>query len=139
MIVRSVVVLPAPFRPIRHTTSRSPTSSETRRRMWLDWMNTSIPSTASISSALAAAADHRVDHVLIGAESAWRRVGQHLALVERDDAVRVAEDDVHVVLDLDDGAKPDAPRGAHQDLHDQGLVGRAHAARRLVEQDDLGP
>ena len=38
MIVRSVVVLPAPLRPTRQTTSRSPTSSETRRRMWLVWM-----------------------------------------------------------------------------------------------------
>src|SRR5215468_10339706 len=49
MIVRSVVVLPAPFRPTKHTTSRSRTSRETRRRMWLAWMNTSTSWTDSMS------------------------------------------------------------------------------------------
>src|SRR5206468_1110324 len=60
------------------------------------------------------------------------------ALVERDDAVRIAEDDVHVVLDLDDGAQADALGRSHEDLHDGVLVRRADAAGRLVEQDDLG-
>src|SRR5215467_1847653 len=49
MIVRSVVVLPAPFRPTKHTTSRSRTSRETRRRMWLACMNTSTSWTDSMS------------------------------------------------------------------------------------------
>src|SRR3990170_3639410 len=48
MMVRSVVVLPAPFRPTRQTTSRSRTSSDTRLRMWLAWTNPSIPRTLSI-------------------------------------------------------------------------------------------
>src|SRR2546422_11291844 len=52
-------------------------------------------------------------------------------------SVRVAEDDVHVVLDLDDGAKADPLGRLDQDVHDHVLVGRADAARRLVEQDDL--
>ncbi len=51
MIARSVVVLPAPLRPTRQTTSRSRTSRETWRRMWLDWMKTSIASTASMTDA----------------------------------------------------------------------------------------
>src|SRR5215467_3971696 len=48
MMVRSVVVLPAPLRPTRHTTSRSRTSRETQRRMWLAWINTSMAWTASM-------------------------------------------------------------------------------------------
>src|SRR5437016_6098705 len=35
MIVLRVVVLPAPLRPTRQTTSRAPTSSDTPRRTWL--------------------------------------------------------------------------------------------------------
>ncbi len=48
MIARSVVVLPAPLRPTRQTTSRSRTSRETCRRMWLDWMKTSMASTVNM-------------------------------------------------------------------------------------------
>src|SRR5215470_13642137 len=228
MIVRSVVVLPAPFRPTKHTTSRSRTSRETRRRMWLACMNTSTSWTDSMSdtpphphvpltlpspppgarvarcpvSPLARGESspspcplplrgrglrgvpsllwrrgesspspcplplrgrgerspsplrgegrvrggdrgpappphHHVHHLRVRLDLCWRGVGQHLALVQRDDAVRVAEDDVHVVLDLDDGAEPHALRGAHEDLHHRMLVRRGHPARGLVEQDDL--
>src|SRR6187402_3642235 len=137
MIVRKVVVLPAPLRPTRQTTSRSPTASETWRRMWLCWMKTSTDDTES--TALALPSDDGVHHVGIGADPGRGGVGQDSTLVERDDAVRVAEDDVHVVLDLDDRAQPDPLRGPDQDLHDRVLVRGAHAAGRLVEQDDLGP
>src|SRR5262245_5040624 len=140
MIVRSVVVLPDPLRPTRQTTSRGPTSSETRRRMWLVWMNTSRSARVSISRSApdGPAADHGVDNPLIGQDRRGRGVGQHLALVEGDDAVRIRKDDVHVVLDLDDGAESDAPGRRNQGLHDGRLVRRADARRRLVEQDDLG-
>src|SRR5215471_16865794 len=187
MIVRSVVVLPAPFRPTRHTTSRSRTSRETRRRMWLAWMNTSMSWTDSMSGTsphlmfpspcplplrgrgmrrVPAPARgrgvravpsplrgegrvrggvrgappspyHHVHHLRVRLDLCWPGVGQHLALVQRDDAVRVAEDDVHIVLDLNDGAEPHAFRGAHEDLHHRMLVRRGHATRGLVEQDDL--
>src|SRR2546428_12475907 len=136
MMVRSVVVLPAPLRPTRQTTSRARTSRETRLRMWLSWMKTSRSWT--VSMLVPAPPDDHVDHAGVGLDGCGRGVGQHLALVQRDDPVRIAEDDVHVVLDLDDGAKPDPLGRAHQDLHDGVLVGRADAARRLVEQDDLG-
>src|SRR3984893_2279266 len=140
MIVRRVVDLPAPLRPTRHTTSPSFTSRDTWRRMWLDWMKTSTASTLSTrtSPSSRAAPDHRVDHARVGADRGGRRVGEHPALVERDDAVRVAEHDVHVVLDLDDRAQADAPGRGHQDLHHRVLVGGAHPAGRLVQQDDLG-
>src|SRR5215470_2995528 len=144
MMVRSVVVLPAPLRPTRHTTSRSRTSSDTRRRMWLAWMNTSMSWTASMSRACrtwhagtVTAPDDHVDDLGVGLDLRRRGVGQHLALVERDDAVGITEHDVHVVLDLDDGTQPHALGRAHEDLHHRVLVPRAHAAGGLVEEDDL--
>src|SRR5947207_63674 len=139
MMVRRVVVLPAPFLPTRQTTSRGPTSSDTARRMWLAWMNTSIASTVSTappSPRRRAPADDRIDDASIGLERGRRAVGEHAALVERDDPVGVGEDDVHVVFDLDDGADADPLRGRDERLHDRRLVCRAHARRRLVQQDD---
>src|SRR5262249_33433478 len=109
MIVRSVVVLPAPLRPTGHTTSARPTSSDTARRMWLAWLVTSIASMVSTSACRRAAADHRVDDLGVGLDLARARVGQHAPLVQRDDPVGVAEHDVHVVLDLDHGLDADAP------------------------------
>src|SRR6266487_3834828 len=135
MMVRSVVVFPAPLRPTRQTTSRARTSMETRLRIWLSWMKTSRSATASIL--VTPPPDDHVDHALVGLDGRGRGIGQHLALVEGDDPVRVAEDDVHVVLDLDDGAKADPLGRLDQDVHDHVLVGRADAARRLVEEDDL--
>ncbi len=84
-----------------------------------------------------APADHHVHQPLVGLDVLRRRVGEDLALVEGDDAVGIAEDDVHVVFHLDDRLEPHGLGGAHQGLHDARLVGGAHAARRLVEQDDL--
>src|SRR5215813_8868193 len=49
----------------------------------------------------AAPPHHHVHHLRVRLDLRWRGVGQHLALMQRDDAVRVAKDDVHVVLDLD--------------------------------------
>src|SRR6185436_11992364 len=130
MIVRRVVVLPAPLRPTRQTTSRSPTSRETRRRMWLDWMKTSTRSTVSTTTPspcllplrgrgeMVGPADDRVHHARVGADRGGGGVGEDLPLVERDDPVRVAEHDVHVVLDLDDRLEAHAPRRGHQDVHD---------------------
>ena len=48
MMVRNVVDLPAPLRPTRQTSSPAPTSSETRRRMWLPSISTTRSLTASI-------------------------------------------------------------------------------------------
>src|SRR2546421_4484166 len=142
MIVRRVVVFPAPFRPTRQTTSRGPTSSDTDRKMWLAWMNTSTASTLSIappSPRPGAPADDRVDDAPVGLDRGRRAVGEHATLVEGDDPVGVAEDDVHVVLDLNDRLDADPLRGGDERLHDRRLIRRAHAGRRLVEQDDLRP
>src|SRR5213593_3689918 len=142
MIVRRVVVFPAPFRPTRQTTSRGPTLSDTDRKMWLAWMNTSTASTVSMarpSPRPGAPADDRVDDAPVGLDRGRRAVGEHAPLVEGDDPVGVAEDDVHVVLDLDNRLDADPPGGRDERLHDRRLVRRAHAGRRLVEQDDLRP
>src|SRR5213593_740731 len=142
MIVRRVVVFPAPFRPTRQTTSGGPTPSDTDRKMWLAWMNTSTASTVSIgrpSPRPGAPADDRVDDASVCLDRGRRAVGEHATLVEGDDPVGVAEDDVHVVLDLNDRLDADPLRGGDERLHDRRLIRRAHAGRRLVEQDDLRP
>src|SRR5947208_4837441 len=142
MIVRRVVVFPAPFRPTRQTTSRGPTPSDTDRKMWLAWMNTSTASTVSMarpSPRPGAPADDRVDDAPVGLDRGRRAVGEHAPLVEGDDPVGVAEDDIHVVFDLDDRLDADPPGGRDERLHDRRFVRRAHAGRRLVEQDDLRP
>jgi hypothetical protein len=71
-------------------------------------------------------------------QGARRRVGQDPALVQRHDTIGVAEHDVHVVLDLDDGLDAHPRRCLHQHFHDRVLVTGAHAAGRLVQQDQLG-
>src|SRR5438034_9684346 len=99
MIVRRVVVFPAPFLPTRQTTSRGPTSSDTDLKIWLAWMNTSSASTASTagrSPGPRAPADDRVDDAPVGLDCGRRAVGEHAALVERDDPVGVGEHDIHI-------------------------------------------
>src|SRR5258705_3795351 len=141
MMARRVVDLPAPLRPTRQTTSRSFPSSETGRRMWLDWMKTSMASTLSpgASRSSRTAADHHVYDPRVGADRGGGRVGQHPTLVEGDDPVRVAEHDVHVVLDLDDGLQAHSPGRADQGLHYRVLVPGAHPPGRLVQQDRFWP
>src|SRR5439155_14926969 len=132
MIVRSVVVLPAPLRPTRQMASLSPALSVTLRRIWLASMKTSTSRSSSMR-----APHHRRHDGVIGLQLGGAAVGEHAALVQGHDAVGIAEDDVHVVLDLDDGVDAEAGGGLDEHLHDRVLVGGAHAAGRLVEQDDL--
>src|SRR2546428_658933 len=90
MIVRRVVVFPAPFRPTRQTTSRGPTPSDTDRKMWLAWMNTSTASTVSMarpSPRPGAPADDRVDDAPVGLDRGRRAVGEHAPLAGGDDPV----------------------------------------------------
>src|SRR5439155_1707550 len=132
MIVRSVVVLPAPLRPTRQMASLSPALSVTLRRIWLASMKTSTSRSSSMR-----APHHRRHDGVIGLQLGGAAVGEHAALVQGHDAVGIAEDDVHVVLDLDDGVDAEAGGGLDEHLHDRVLVGGADAAGRLVEQDDL--
>ena len=59
----------------------------------------------------------------IGEERARRQVGQHLALRQRDDALRVGGHQVHVVLDQNDGFHAGGLGGADQRFH-QGRASR---------------
>src|SRR5439155_21969832 len=133
---------PAPFRPTRHTTSRGPTPSDTDRKMWLAWMNTSTASTVSIgppSPRPGAPADDRVDDAPVRLDRGRRAVGEHAAPVEGDDPVGVAEDDVHVVLDLNDRLDADPRRGGDERLPDLRPIPPAPAGPRLRAQRHRAP
>ena len=64
--------------------------------------------------------------------------GENRALVHHDDAVGVLEHHVHVVLD-DHGGDALAAHDRGDGVHDLALVARAHAAGRLVEEQELRP
>ena len=101
MMVRKVVVLPAPLRPTRQTSSPARTSSEMPRRMRLPWISTTrsridehqcslrLPTTVAMMAR-------------VGEELFRRQVGQDLAFRQRDDAIGIGRDQVHVVLDQDE-------------------------------------
>src|SRR5215207_766029 len=96
MMVRNSVVLPAPLRPMRPANWPAPTSRLTWRRMLTGPSETETPSSRSMGRLLA-------DHVAPdggGAQHLARiAVGDHAAFIERDDAIGVALNDIHVVLD----------------------------------------
>src|SRR5260221_12141614 len=101
-----VVVLRAPLRPTRHTSSPAATSSETPRRMRLFWMSTVRPSMASMSIAPRELADPLADDggddVGIAEERRRRLVGEHLALLQGHDAARGFGEQGHCLLHDDD-------------------------------------
>jgi len=75
-------------------------------------------------------------HLRIGPHDGRRRIGDDLPAVEHDDAIRMAEHDVHVVLGEQDGDAVAAGeiRGRG---HQRVAVGMGHARRRLVHQEQL--
>src|SRR2546421_7846759 len=115
MIVRRVVVFPAPFLPTRQTTSRGPTSSDTDLKIWLAWMNTSSASTVSTagrSPRPRAPADDRVDDAPVGLDCGRGAAGEHPALLERGDPGGGGENDGPILADLEgrpDGRPPRSP------------------------------
>src|SRR5215470_4442523 len=94
MMLSMVVVLPAPLRPTSTTDSFAPTESDTCRRMraWPRYVS------MAASSSMGGPEDG-VLHRLVVADLFRLSAGEDLPLVHHHDAVRVAEDDVHVVLD----------------------------------------
>src|SRR5689334_7187741 len=136
--VRISVVLPAPFLPTRPTMRPSATSSERPRRATTESIATWSERTASIGSRLGEQLAGDVAANVVGGERLARRaVGDDAAGVERDDAARVAADDLHVVLDEEDARRVVLERGHHRVHQWKLLVGR-DAARRLVEQQQAG-
>ena len=101
MIARSVVVLPAPLRPDQ-ADHLAVADLEGDLAQDVARLDEDVDALDGNMRSWSGPADHHVHHALVGADRGGRRVGQDLPLVERDDAIRVAKDDIHVVLDLDD-------------------------------------
>src|SRR6187455_393512 len=95
--VRISVVLPAPFLPTRPTMRPLPTSSERPRRATTESMATCSDRTSSIGALLfrEQLAGDVAAHVVGAERGLGRAVGDDAAGVERDDAARVALDDLH--------------------------------------------
>src|SRR5262245_4711880 len=125
MMVRNVVDLPAPLRPTRQTSSPAPTSIVTRRRISLPSMSTLRSLMASIGAN--AFAHDRGDDMGIGKKRAGRQVGKHLAFRQRDNALRISGDQVHIVLDENDGFHPRGLGSSDQRFH-QGVFLEVEAA-----------
>ena len=135
-----VVVLPAPLRPSRHTSSPCPTESDTPRRIGLPAISTRRPLISSINARAFTVrrADQGGGGLRVGEEVAHRLVGQHLAAAQADHAAGVGLDQVDVVLDQQQGLHPGAAGGFGERRHDAVLVGGGDAAGGLVEQDHGG-
>src|ERR1700732_2845473 len=123
MMGQIVVVFPAPLRPTRQTSSPAATDRLMPLRIRLLSMSTfrfdrlSIsrpsrspePNVLSLKSFLSllkfwASSHDRGNHRWIGKERVGRHVAKDRACLQGDDAMRVPLDEVHVVLDLHDGA-----------------------------------
>src|SRR6266480_6632810 len=131
--VLSSVDLPAPLAPMMDTMCPACTRSDTPRST----STSAYPARTSVSaSSVGSAAKVRLDDVRVAADRLRRALGDLLAVVEHDDALRDVHDHLHVVLHEQDRL---ALRVQHADvvLH---LVDhrRVHGRRRLVEQDELG-
>ena len=74
----------------------------------------------------------------VGPDLGRRPFGDLLAVVEDRDPVADAHDHAHVVLDEQDRQAQLVPDPAEEGHH-RGRLGRVHARRRLVEQQQLGP
>src|ERR1700687_249952 len=143
MMLRNVVVFPAPLRPPRETSSPAATDRLMPLRMRLPSISTfrldklSITTTFSNSCSSSWARSHHGSyHGRAGEEGVGRHVGEKTACLQRDDAMRIPLNEVHVVLYLDDSAHARRPGGGDENFHDGMLVAARNAAGWLVQQDD---
>src|SRR5690242_2754112 len=139
MMVRSVVLLPAPLRPSSTVMAPAGTSKSTPCKMWYWPIWVCTPSSTSSGSGTIAAPggdaqigllhDRRADHF-------GRRAIRHQAtVVEHDNTVGEALDHVHFVLNQQDGLVARALDALDQ-LQDHGHVGNRHARGRFIEHED---
>src|SRR3954453_24150467 len=107
MIERIRVVLPAPLRPMRPLNFPGGTCMFTLRRILTGPMETSTPSMRSTRRLLACwmqlLADHIAAHLGVLEYLLRLAVGDYAAFVERENAMRIAADDVHIMLDEQQG------------------------------------
>src|SRR5262245_27010637 len=143
VMLSMMVVRPAPLRPTSETTSPSPTPNVTPRRMCAGPRKVFMASTSSstcLSFAISCRqrrAEKDVGDVLVRLDLFRRPVGEEFAYVHHDDAVRVAEHHVHVVID-DNGRHRAGAHDRRHGIHDLRLLAGAHPARRLVEEEEFG-
>src|SRR5712691_11453295 len=139
MILSMVVVLPAPLRPTRQTTSCSCTMRESPckmcagpRNVW-SWASSSIRAMAVLLTP-----QERRRYQRIGTDGRWCAIGKYHPLVHHYNAIRVGKHDIHVMLD---DRRRDVPladdRGNR--VHHPPLVARADTTGWLVQKQQLRP
>src|SRR5664279_350677 len=129
MIVRKVVVFPAPLRPTSVTISPAATSKSTPRTIWLSSYQALRPRTSSMLTAQVG-----VDHALVGAHLGVASFDENRAALHHRDAVAQFGDDAQIVFDEDDGPVGGDRTDQRRDAPD---VLAAHARRGFVEQQHL--
>src|SRR5439155_16832713 len=132
-IVRRVVLLPAPFEPIRATSSPSPTCSDTPWRARIAPYRTWTSASSSNTRGSQVGGHDRG----VGADGGGHAVGDDPAVVEDLDSVAEVHDQRDVVRHEDDR---DAVLVADPADEAQQLLGldRVHPCVRLVEQENPG-
>src|SRR4029078_9195321 len=131
MMDLSVVVLPAPLRPIRHTISPLATSIEISCNTWLEPYQAFRLLTCNMRSVLPLA---KIDALyrFIPANLLRRALREQLAMVQHQDTIADSKHQFHFVLDQND-------RSFAGELHDQVHHGpgflRTHSCGRLVQQE----
>src|SRR5262249_44624186 len=132
MIDLSVVVLPAPLRPSKVTTSPGSTSKVTPCRMWDSPYHACRPSTASSGAASLMAGPHvGFAYLRVGRHRGVVAFGEHAPAREHGDGVREVGDHGKVMLDHEHGAIGGSGFDQRGDAVD---VFVPHAGGRLVEQ-----
>src|SRR6476661_5696017 len=137
MTERSSVVLPAPLRPTRVTTSPGSTRRSTSVRTLASPYQADSPAISRVWSDMLVSGLSEVcgDDLVVVPDLFVGALGEHLPGLQHGDGVGQGADDVHVVVDEHDGA-------AGRDLLDQGDgpvdVLEAHACGGFVEQQQLG-
>src|SRR5665213_217076 len=139
-----VVVLPAPLRPSKVTTSPSatakPTPCKTCDSPYQAWRSRTASSGAAGARAWRAtssmaAAEIGFAHVGIAGDGAVVALGQHLAAHQHGDGVRQIGDDGEIMLDHEDGARPGDLADERRDVPD---ILAPEPGHRLVEQQQFG-
>src|SRR5262249_38537845 len=132
MMLRIVVVLPAPLRPTSPTMAPVSTTRLSPRRMVTALIATVIPSTRSM---LVLAKNGTTD-LRACQHIGYRTVGNYFSTVKCDGPHGVALNDLHIVLYENRGDTALLER-RHQCIHHGKLVARTHAAGWFVHQQRL--
>src|SRR6185312_16515557 len=132
MIDFMVVVLPAPLRPSRVTTSPSRTSRSTPCRMWLSPYQAFSPLIASMSGMVTAKVGG--DHLGVLGDRGVVAFGQDAPARQHRDGVTKPFDDGQIVLHHQN--RPSIPHPPDQ-FDDTVHIAVCHACRRLIQQHHL--